>query len=100
MAKVNDLIKEFKGKIQALINKDSSAEEIEANTNLVNELDAIEQEANQNLEDRALFAQKYIEAVRGAGSPKAEKEPNEESKAPTLEELIAKELESGKDKAK
>lgn len=98
MAKVNDLIKGFKGKIQAMVNKDSSAEEVEANGRLISELDAIEQEANQNLEDKAVFAQKYLEAVRGAGSPNAEKEPTEEPKPLTLEEIIAKELESGKNK--
>lgn len=92
MAKINDLLKAFKTDIQALVNKDSSAEDIEANSKLLAKIDEVEAEANKTIEDKQIITDKYLEAVRGVGSTEKPKDEPEANKPRSLEEITAEVL--------
>ena len=89
MAKINDLIANFKEKLNEGLSKDSSAEDIKKVDGLKAQLDEIENEANITLKEKADVTEMYIKSMKNQGS---EDKPKDENKEPRSLEEIAKDV--------
>lgn len=95
MAKINDLISNFKKKLKDGITTDTSADEIARVDSLCAELDGIEQEANLNLKETSDMKDMYIKAIKNQGSKEAPKEEGATTPR-TLEEIANAEVKNDK----
>ena len=84
--KVSQLKELAKGK---MVKEDSSAEEIQAYTDYENSLNALEEDYNKEVEEKAKLKDTIVRLVSNQGDGKAPKEESGESKPRSFEQIIA-----------
>ena len=85
----------LKGKFQAKINPESSAEEVQEINDLIAECDSLETSYNEVVTENAKFKDTIVRMVSNQGDGKQPGNDSGGSNPKTIEECVAEELEKG-----